>query len=229
QEILAHQSGSPYDATGSPSQIATYLGNYYHDKGYLEAAFRATPQPAQAASPDAIRIPFQLSVEPGPLYKLTAVQLAPGVLVSQADFDHQSHIHPGDIADGQHVTENWQYISRQYHNKGYMKAAVHPTPTFDRATSTVSFSVTVEPGPVYTMGSLRIDNVSDQLRTTMLAAWKMQAGEIFNESAVLSYYAIGAANPGLQRTFAAANCKYNLALNDNTHTVDVVLRLEKRQ
>lgn len=227
-EILAHQSGSPYNLEGSPSQLATYLGNYYHDKGYLEAAIRATPQGAPVITPEAIRIPFLLSVAPGPVYKLTSVQLAPGVLVSQADFDHQSHIHSGDIADGQHVTENWQYISRQYHNKGYLKAAVHPTPSFDRAQGTVSFSVAVEPGPVYTMGTLRIDNVGDEVRTAMMAAWKMPAGAVFNESVVLSFFAIGDANPGLKRLFASVNCKYNLTLNDDTHTADVVLRLEKK-
>ncbi|MGA2649870.1 MAG: POTRA domain-containing protein [Terracidiphilus sp.] len=227
-EILAHQTGSPYDIVGSPSQLTTYLGNFYHDQGYLEAAINATPQGAPVITPEAVRIPFLLSVTPGPLYKLTSIQLAPDVLVSQADFDHQSHLHPGDIADGQHVTANWQYVSRQYHNKGYMKAAVHPVPTFDRVQGTVSFAVTVEPGPVYNMGALRIDNVSDALRTQMLAAWKMPAGAVFNEGAILGFFATHGVNPALERVFSTVNYKYNLALNDDAHTVDVVLRLEKR-
>ena len=227
-DILTHQVGSPYNTEGSSNQITTYLGNSYHDQGYLEAAISATPQGAPAIAPDAVRIPFLLSVAPGPMYKLAGIQLAPEVLVTQADFDHQSHLHTGDIADGQHLTTNWQYVNRQYHNKGYMKAAVHPVPTFDRDKGTVSFAVTVDPGPQYTMGTLRIDNVSDDLRTQMMAAWKMPAGVVFNEGAVLNFYAIGDANPGLKRIFAAVNCKFNLALNDDTHTVDVVLKLEKR-
>ena len=227
-EILAHQTGSPYDIVGSPNQLTTYLGNFYHDQGYLEAAITAAPQGPPAITPEAVRIPFLLSVTPGPLYKLSSIQFAPGVFVTQADFDHQSHLHPGDVADGQHLTTNWQYVNRQYHNKGYMKAAVHPVPTFDRDKGTVSFLVNVDPGPMYNMGTLRIDNVSDALRTEMLAAWKLPAGTVFNESAVTSFYAIGAANPGLQRIFSAVNCKYNLILNDETHTVDVVLKLEKR-
>jgi outer membrane protein insertion porin family len=227
-EILAHQTGSPYDSVGSPSQLTTYLGNLYHDQGYLEAAITAAPQAPPAITPDAVRIPFLLSVSPGPLYKLSSIQFAPGVLVTQADFDHQSNLHPGDIADSQHLTTNWQYVNRQYHNKGYMKAAVHPVPTFDRDKGTVSFVVNVDAGPVYNMGALRIDNVSDALRTQMLAAWKMPAGTVFNEGTVTSFYAIGAANPGLARIFAVVNCKYNLTLNDDTHTVDVVLKLEKR-
>jgi outer membrane protein insertion porin family len=227
-EILAKPTGSPYDLEGSPSQISTYLGNFLHDKGYLEASINAAPQGAPVIAPDAIRIPFFVSAAPGPLFKLSSVQLGPGVLVTQAEFDHQSHIHPGDIADGQHVTQNWQFISRQYHNKGYMKATVHPTPTFDRAQSTVSFLVEVDPGPAYTMGTLRIDNVGDDVRTAMMAAWKMPAGVVFNESAVVNFFAIGDANPQLKRLFAGVNCKYVMTLNDDTHTVDVVLRLDKR-
>jgi outer membrane protein insertion porin family len=228
QGILGKLSGSPYDVEGSPSQIATYLGNYYHDNGYLEASIQATPQSAPMITPEAVRIPFVISISPGALYRLTGVQLAPGLVVTQAEFDHQSSIHPGDIADGQRVVQNWEFISRQYHNKGYMKASLHPTPSYDRAQGTVSFAVSVEPGPAYTMGTLTMVNVSDELRAAMLAAWKMPAGSVFNESAVRNFFAIGDANPTLKRVFAAANCRYNLQLNDENHTVDVTLRLEKR-
>ena len=228
QEILAKLTGSPYNAEGSPSQIATYLGNLYRDKGYLEAEIHANPQGAPVITPEAIRIPFLVSISPGQLYKLSGVTLAPGLLVTQAEFDHQSNIHPGDLADGAHVRENWQYIERQYHNHGYLKAVVHPTPSFDRAQGTASFTVTVEPGPVYTMGKLAIENVSDDLRAMMLAAWKVPAGAILNEGAVRNFFFIGSANPKLQSIFAAVNCRYNLQLNDDTHTADVTLRLEKR-
>ena len=228
QEILGKLTGSPYDVEGSPSQIATYLGNYYRDNGYLEASIQATPQPAPVITPEAVHIPFVISVAPGALYRLTGVQLAPGLLVTQAEFDHQSNIHPGDIADGQHVIQNWQFISRQYHNKGYMKASVHPIASFDRAHGTVSFAVSVEPGPAYTMGTLTIANVSDEVRAAMLAAWKMPAGAVFNEGAVLGYFATHDVNPALERVFATVNLKYNVQLNDENHTVDVTLRLEKR-
>ena len=227
-EILVKLTGTPYDVEGSPNQIETYLGNYYRDKGYLEAAIRATPQNAPVVAPEAVHIPFMVSISPGALYKLTGVQLAPGLLVTQAEFDRQSHIHPGDIADGQHVTENWEFVARQYHNKGYMQARVLPTPSYDRAQGTVSFTVTAEPGPVYTMGKLTIENTADDLRAAMWAAWKLPTGAVFNEGAMRSYYAAQNPNSALGRTFASANCIYKLTLNDDTHTVDVSLRLERK-
>ena len=228
QEILTKMTGSPYDAVGSPSQLSTYLGNYYRDKGYVEAAIVAVPQGAPAVTADNVKIPFEITVTPGIEYRYAGVQMGPGVLVAQADFDKESELHPGDVASGQALTRNWMFIAGQYHNHGYMKASVHPVPSFDRAKGTVSYSITVDPGPVYTMGTLTVANVSDDLRAMMLAAWKMPAGSVFDESAVRNYYAIGDANPTLKRIFAAVNCSYNLTLNDAPRTVDVILKLEKK-
>lgn len=228
QEILAKQSGAQYDFEGSSNQIETNLGNYYRDKGYLEAEVHAVSQLKAATATDAVRVPFTVSFAPGPLYKISSIQLAPGTLVTQADFDHQSGTHPGDIADRARIGQNWQFLARQYHNKGYMKAVIQATPAFDHAQATVAYTVAVDPGPAYTMGVLRIDNVSDDLRAAMLAAWKMPAGSVFNESAATNFFTIGDINPALKRVFASASCKYFFTLNDENHTVDVVLKLEKR-
>jgi len=227
-EILAKLSGSPYDTMGSPSQIATYLGNFFRDKGYLEADIRAVPQGAPSVTAEAIRIPFQLSVAPGAQYKLSGVRLAPGMLVTQAEFDRQSGIHPGDVADGQRVTENWEFLARQYHNRGYMKAAIVPTPTFDRTRNMVSFDVTADPGPVYTMGALTVVNVSDDLRAAILAAWSMPRGAVFNEGSIRGFFATTNVHPALERVFATIKFSYILRVNDDAQTVDVELHLEKK-
>jgi outer membrane protein insertion porin family len=227
-EVLDGLAGSPYSLDGSPNQIETNLGNYYRDKGYLEAEIHASAQSAPVIAPDSVRIPFQVLVATGPIYKIVSIQLAPGVLVTQADFDKQSGIRPGMVADATLVRENWAFLARQYHNQGYMKANIQPTPSFDHVQGTVSYSVTAEPGPVYKMGAVSVENVSEQLRAAMLAAWKMPAGSVFNEKSVRDFYTIGDGNPTLAHVFANVNCKYVLSLNDNNHTVDVKLRLEKR-
>jgi outer membrane protein insertion porin family len=228
-EILAKLTGSVYDSEGSPNQIETYLGNYYHDKGNLEAEIHAAPQGAPVVTQEAIHIPFAVSVSPGAVYRLAGIQLAPGLAVTQAEFDRQSRLHPGDIAEGQRLTENWQYLSSLYHNKGYMQARIHPTPSFDRAHGTVSFAVTAEPGPVYTMGKLIIENTADDLRAAMWSAWKLPTGAVFDESALRSYFGGQDARSALGRTFASTKCIYKLIMDDEAHTVDVSLRLEKKR
>lgn len=228
-EILAKLTGSAYDSEGSPNQIETYFGNYYHDKGNLEAEIHAAPQGAPVVTQEAIHIPFAVSVSPGAVYRLAGIQLAPGLPVTQEEFDRQSKLHPGDIAEGQRLTENWQYLSSLYHNKGYMKATVHPVPSYDRAQETVSFAVTAKQGPVYTMGKLIIENTADDLRAAMWSAWKLPTGAVFNESALGSFFAGQDPRSPLGRTFASTKCIYKLAMDDEAHTVDVSLRLEKRQ
>ncbi len=228
-EILSKLTGTPYDSVGSSSQITTYLGNFFHDKGYLEAKVEVTTQTATVAD-GVIHVPFGISVASGIQYRLASVRLNPDLVVTQADFDRQAHIHAGDIADGQHVVENWEYINRQYHNHGFMKARVQPTPTFDQSKGTVSSEVTADSGPVYTMGALSIENVSDDLRTAMMAGWKMPSGSTFNEGAIRSFYATDASvNPTLNRLFANVDCKYTLRLNDEKRTVDVTLRLDRKK
>jgi len=227
-EILARLTESAYDVEGSPAQIETNLGNYYREMGYLEAAIHAAPA-APVIAPEAVHIPFQVSITPGQKYKLTGIKLAPDLLVTQADFDRQTRIHLGEIADGTRMREDWLLIEGQYHNKGYMRAALHPTASYDRAQGTVSFTVSVEPGPVYSMGRLIIENSAADLRAAMLAAWKLPAGAVFNESAITSYYKFQDDKTPLGRTFASANCIYELTLNDDTRTVNVTLRVEKKQ
>ena len=232
QAALTSITGKPYSLEGTPDAIVKDLSEVYGSMGYLDVDVKAARLDSLVVVPDAVRVPFRFSLYPGPVYKVTAIQLAPDMLVSQADFDKQSHVHPGDVADAVHIAENWHFIERQYHNKGYMKARVTPQATLDKAQHAVSYAVSATPGPVYTMGNLSVENVSDEIRSMMLAAWKMPAGAVFNEGTIISYYAIDAtdksADPRLFRLFHSVNCKYTLKLNDDAKTVDVILRLEKR-
>jgi outer membrane protein assembly factor BamA len=109
-----------------------------------------------------------------------------------------------------------------------MTASVRPAPTFDHEKGTVSYMVTAESGPVYTMGALTIENVSDELRAAILAAWKMPQGSVFNEGAIRGFFATHGINPGLEQVFATVKIIYSLHLNDENRTVDVALRLEKK-
>ena len=63
----------------------------------------------------------------------------------------------------------------------------------------------------------------------MLVAWKMPRGSVFNEGAIRGFFATYMVNPDLERVFATVNVKYTMHLNDDNHSVDLVLRLERKQ
>ncbi len=233
RDILSKLQGSPYSRQDSPGQIETSLISYYRDRGFFDCAVHATPQPAVEVPIDqivnVIRVPFSASVTPGPLYHLSSVQLAPGLAVSPADFDRVSNLHPGDPADASLIAPALDFLTRQYHNKGYVRAKTQLTPTIDRARATVSYAVSVDPGPVYTMGRLAVENVSGQLRAMILSTWKMPAGSVFNESAIMDYFSDRKLPSDLRRTLAMATVRYVLHIDDDTKTVDVELILQKKQ
>lgn len=228
QKALTRISGAAYDHDGSAAAISGCVSEVYRAKGYLDVKVDASQLPDMSISPEAVRIPFRVSVTSGPQYKVEGIQLAPDVIVTQTDFDKQAQTHPGDVASAEHIDANWRFIERQYHNRGFMRAQVKPVATLDRSTARVSYSVTALPGPVYTMGKLTIENVSDELRAAILKAWKMPAGSVFNEGAILGFFATYGVNPQLERIFTTVTVKYVLHVKDDSHTVDTTIRLERK-
>jgi outer membrane protein assembly factor BamA len=224
---IAKITGSAYDTAATPDQIAAAVARFYHGKGYVDARIDVKPADP-VVSADAIHIPFAVVAEPGKPYTLTGIDLAPGLLLTQAEFDKIANIHPGDPADARHVQTGLAVLEQRYHIRGQVGAKIHAEPTLDRAQATVHYHVSVDPGPVYTMGKLSVANVGPELTEAMVKAWSLHPGDTFNESAVLRLLAIGDANPLLKQAFTSVELKYTLTLNDPEHTVDVVLRLERR-
>jgi hypothetical protein len=78
------------------------------------------------------------------------------------------------------------------------------------------------------MGVLRVGGAGPDLLTAIQNAWKMPRGSVFNEGAILGFFASSSSNPQLQKFFASVTLRYALHLNDDERTVDVDLRFEKK-
>ena len=226
--ILSKFPGTPYDTESSLGQIEADFIDYYKDQGYADPAVHASLGAKPVMTPTAIRVPIHVSIAPGVQYKLGRIELAQGLLVSQAEFDRQFHFRTGDVADGERLREAWKFMDQTYRNHGYIKAKLQPAASFDQANKTVSYLVSVDSGPIYMMGGLSIDNVTDDLRSAMLAAWTMPAGSVFDESAISTFFSSNGPNPALARAFSGAGYRYTLQPHDDARTVDVKLTLEKK-
>jgi len=92
----------------------------------------------------------------------------------------------------------------------------------------VSYSVGVEPGPVYTTGKIRVRNASDELRAAILGTLKLTPGEPFNEGAIRSMLMTKSADPALQRVLGSYNLSYTASRHEDVHTIDVDITAEPR-
>lgn len=227
RSIAAKQVGTEFSTVGSPSQLEVDIENFYKEQGYLEAAVHAAAQPAVVSDTEGVHIPFNIVVDEGPQYHLAKVQISAGMALSQDAFDKQSSIHTGDVASLEKLRGDWLYVLRQYHNQGYMKAAIHATPAYEHAQRTVSYTVTADAGPVYTMGTLKIMNGSDDVKAMITSAWPMQAGATFNEGAIRGMTATHDVNPTLEHFFVNNGLRYNLTYHDDVHTIDLEVFVER--
>jgi outer membrane protein assembly factor BamA len=74
-----------------------------------------------------------------------------------------------------------------YKAHGYLRAKIDATPRFDAANHTVSYAVTVEPGPVFTMGELSLVNLNDQQKADVLRLWPMREGDVYDATVATSF------------------------------------------
>ena len=228
RQLAAKNIGTPFSTAGTPSQMEVDLENFYRELGYLEASIHASPLPTPINDDEGVHVPFAISINEGLQYRLGKVTLAADMAVSQDAFDKQSNLHPGEIASLVKLRENWLYVLRQYHNRGYLKAAIRAVPSYDRTQAVVNYLVKAEPGPVYTMGTLKVVNDNEDLRRLLISAWPMSSGATFNEGAILAMTATHDVNPVLEHLFVNNGLRYTLHLHDELRTVDVDLSIERK-
>jgi outer membrane protein assembly factor BamA len=222
-----------YDTENAAGNIERKIALLYTDEGYANVKVHAEWPSNPIAGSEAIEIPFNVTVEEGRLYQLGAIHLPSGDLLTLAEINKaagtvSNAVEKQSVKGGVALRTALLFVTGQYKSKGYMDCVVMPHPQFDEAAGIVNYALEVQPGPVYTMGKLTIENGADDLRAAMWAAWKMPTGAVFSESMIYDYY-YKQGNTALGRTFASAICKYKLTKDIETHTVDVTLRVEKRQ
>lgn len=231
-KAAARITGESYSSQGSPNQIQTALNNFYGERSYLGATFHISQGDKPIVDAAGIHIPFTVAITEGSPYKLSAVTLAPDMIITQQAFDKVSGLHFGQNVSLLDLRTKWEYLTLLYRQHGHMHAEVHAVPTFDRGAGTVSYAVTAVPGPVFTMGALRVVNVPDQLHDQLVAAWKIPAGATFDEVAVRRLASTLAASSSvgaeLRHALTIADIHSTLKLNEELHTVDVELTLVRK-
>ena len=93
----------------------------------------------------------------------------------------------------------------------------------------MSYNVDVDPGPVYHLGFVKFDNVTDELRTLLIRNWQMLPGDPFDESYVATFiFKAQHQDPVLARSLVGVKASFSVMANPDTHDVNVLIRLEKQ-
>jgi outer membrane protein insertion porin family len=226
-----------YDTENTAGNLERAFASFYVDEGYAAVKVHAERSGNPVAGGETIEVPFNVTIEEGRHYTLGSIILPSGAPLTAADINNAAgavSYKSGNLSETLSVKEGLtlrtavSFLMGQYKSKGYMDCVVTPHPQYDEAAGIVNYTLEVRPGPDYTMGKLTIENTADDLRAAMLAAWKLPAGAVFDESALRSYFGKQDPRSALGQTFSSASCIYKLTRDNDAHTVDVSLRLEKK-
>jgi len=177
------------------------------------------------ASDSGIQVPFTLAVTEGRQYKIGTVSLPPDAPVTQAEVDK--------ILNSQSATPQavrlrsvWALVGHRYHSKGNIDCKITPQSAFNDATGTVSYTAMIDPGPVYHLGFVKFDNVSDQVRSLLMHDWTLMPGDAFDESYVSNFIVQARQkDPVLRPMLADVKESYDAKADPETHQVNLVIRL----
>lgn len=226
--ILDKAQKNPFSTTDSADNIERIVEQFYGDQGYAAAKVQAVRSGAPTLASGAIVVPFAIQVQEGRIYKVESIHLPPATPVTQAEIDKALAAGTGGLPVGVRVRSIWGLIAGRYHNTGHLDCKVTPHPSFNDADATVSYSVDVDPGPVYHLGFVKFDNVTDDLRKLLIHNWEMMPGDVFDESYVGTFITkVQEQDPVLRRSLSGVKVTFDAMANPDTRDVNVVIRLEK--
>ena len=184
--IAKAAAGQNYDGA-TEATLMTALRAIYHRQGYLEMAMSGFAHGAPQVSDGKVLVPVSATIDEGPQYKVASMTVAGGVLMSPEDFAKAAKLHPGDVANEDLLRGTLAMVAQPYKSHGYLRAKIEATPKFDPEQHTVSYAITVQPGPVFRMGELSLVNLSDAQKADVLKYWPLREGDVYDATLAVSF------------------------------------------
>lgn len=169
----------------------------YHARGYLKATF-GPPQPTEANVPaeegadeprNLTLVDVQLSVTPGPQYKLSRLEWSGNHEISTQTLQSMVRLSPGQLANTVQLSDDMAAVKTLYGSRGYLNASIKPEAEFDEAAGTVAIRLQVKEENIYHMGELEFRGIDNSLTAKLRAAWKLRQGDVYDSTYLREYLA----------------------------------------
>jgi len=228
QQHLSEVVGKPYSRTTIDFFLTEAIRPVYQRKGLLRAKLgppeiRLTGNPSQKL-PE--QIPVFVPITTGEVYHWKEVHWTGNVAVSEFTLSSLMKLKAGDVADGMEIEAGWDRVREELAHHGYLEADVQPTPTYDDAAHTISYSVRVQEGKQYRFGKMVLTGISSAAERKLLGAWPIAQGDVFDK--VKYEEVLGKLQSRREQIFGELPLHYDtvghwLQTDANTGTVDVLL------
>jgi outer membrane protein insertion porin family len=118
------------------------LKSFYLNRGYLEFAVESTQV---SITPDKKDIYITIGISEGRKYTVSDVKLAGDLIVPEAELRKLIELKPGDVYNGEKLSNSTKKIQERLGNEGYAFANANAAPDIDKEKQTVAFTIFVDP------------------------------------------------------------------------------------
>ena len=227
-ERLQDLIGKPFSRYYTDIFVTEQVRPIYLSQGFLQARF-GPPEARFAGNPNGPELGpviVVVPIEAGPRYVWGGAHWTGNTVFTSVALDRMLGLSTGQTADGLAIEAGWQKIRDQYGSKGYLDATLDPTPSFDPAKSTVTYSVAITEGQPYRMGKLVITGLAVEAEKRVRKAWEIHPGQTFD----LGYYHAFLSSI-VKEALAGLPVHYRrigryLQRHEKNHVVDVLLDFE---
>ncbi|HEY9136675.1 MAG TPA: POTRA domain-containing protein [Terriglobus sp.] len=210
--------GIPFNE-GIDSHLSDTLLGAYRNAGYIDAKLEDTTRTVADGGDGTAKVTVTARVVPGDPYRITSITWPGTALFSADDFAKGNKVHAGDVVSMAALRASYQPILDAYHRQGYVDAAILPELKADTTNHTVAYTLTVSPGEVYHVGSIRAVGLSGKAQSDFDANWRMKPGVVWDSIYAEKFLQ----NNTALRSLAPYTGKIDSVAHPETHTVDVTL------
>jgi outer membrane protein assembly factor BamA len=230
REIENSAAGKEY-TKGSLDSLTAALRDVYARRGYLDVAIDGPSWGTPQIEDRKIVAPLTAKItSEGQPYTVSAVHFAGNAMTSAEAFAKDAKIHTGDVADADTVQAAVDLLKAPWKDKGYEDVAVKTGAAPDRGQHTVAYTFTVDPGPVYHMGTLTLIGLNKRQEQQVLAYWQVPKGAVYQPALIPAWRALylqeRAGELVVFEQLEHMVPEYESQPHGDTHVVDVVVRFK---
>jgi len=192
----------------------------YEARGMIRVQF---PKIEIAPSKDVEGVDVTVSVEPGPVYKLQRVSFA-GAEAPREPFAKLANLKTNQTANFDEIRAAQDRIAQSFRRSGYLDASSEIKRDVNDTDRTVSVTLQIMPGPLYTLGQLDILGLDIESEPVIRKMWGIAPGKPFNAE-YPDHFLDVVKKDGVFDNLKTTRSETNT--NRQNHTVDVTLYFNK--
>ncbi|HSY37439.1 MAG TPA: hypothetical protein VK814_16925 [Acidobacteriaceae bacterium] len=211
----------PFNEGLSGLTLEDILLEPFRRAGYIQSSLdnlqrTVVPSPSD---PNLFLVTYTARIVTGDPWKISTISWTPTPLYSAADFDRDTKLHPGDLANDTALLNLEGLIADVYRSHGYLDIYVLPHPVPDAAAHTIAYTLEPIPGDIYHLHTVTPTGLSPEALQEFNTAWQMKSGDIYNPTYVKEFIHNNTALKHLSK-YAGT---FQASADPQTHLVDLTL------